>query len=184
MSDMYSRLRKLATTIKTAQGAPQNLTAPMAAGDLGGGMPNTGAGPVEGAMGTTMPGGEGGAMPEEAIAPLEEEAPAEEGGKELDSPTPWIVKFHNDNFWIGKVFPSEYIEEAVKFFSQRKSVPKEQVREYLEKLKEGKKEEMPQEMQQAPELEEGAAAGAAPAPAPEAGAAAPAPEQDLMSQMP
>lgn len=189
MSDMESRLKKLATTIYV-KAQQKGLTSPMAAGggDMGG-MPTSAAGeggPVEGAMGATIPGAEGADM-----APMEappEEAPADEEGKkeELDSPTPWIVKFHNDNFWIGKVFPAEYIEEAVKFFSQRKSVPKEQVREYLEKLKEGKKEEMPPEFQQALEVDEMAAAGGAPAAPAAPGGPAPAAggEAGFMSQMP
>ena len=174
-----SRLLKIANRIKVAQ--ESNIVNPAAAGGEAV-MPTM-------PMGEAAPAGEGdiagapGDMGMGEATPLD--APAEEeGGKEIDKPTSWIVKFHKDNFWIGKVFPGSYMEEAVSFFSQRKSVPKEQVREYFEELKSGDIEEMPQELADAPETElegGGEMGGPAPSEGAPAGAAGgiPAAEQQF-----
>ena len=153
------------------------------------------AGTSEGAMpmgGTGTPSAEappavGAGTDNAPDAPMDEMASEDEGleapekkDSNLDNPTPWIVKFHEGNFWVGRVFPEEYIDQAVRFFSERKSIPKEQVREYFEKLKEGKKEEMPEEMQNAPDIDEGAVAPAeGGAPTPPAGG-----EMAMMGEMP
>ena len=145
MSEYTERIMKLAYNVRLAQMEQQ----PAGAGAAMGGAAMAG--------GPTMP--PAGAMEEAPDAGMEEgapeEEPMEEGGEdeELGKPTPWIVKYDekNKNFWIGKVFPDEYIDQAVKFFAQYKSVPKEHVREYFEKLMEGKQEKMPPEMEQAPE---------------------------------
>jgi len=175
MGDIRKRILKVAGKIKEAQMPAPGMAAPpmeMPAGTVG----------LEGApaavppMGPEMPAGdvEPGMVEEPEVEPEEEK-------KELEEVTSWLVKWDDKNeaWWIGKVFPEKFKDEAVKFFSQRKSVPKENVDEYLEELKEGKREEMPEELAEAPEIEE---EGMMPMPA--AGAPAEGAEAQMMAAMP
>ena len=158
--DMVDRIKKLAYTVKMAQEMTGAGTAPGAAvSPSGSGMPPSSA---LGMPPSGVEAGEPADMPEEDLNKLPDAEEGEGDKKELDKPTPWIVKYDqkNKNFWIGKVFPDEYIDQAIQFFAQRKSVPKEQVREYLEKLMEGGDAAMPKEMAEAPETgEEGGMPG-------------------------
>jgi len=153
MTDFMDRLVRLASTIKEAQ--VPDIVQPTAAGGGGPMMPSSegGAGSPDGAMGATLPdAGADTPIPDMSVEPPADEEKPEEKKSEIEKPTSWIVKFHEGNFWIGRVFPEDYIDQAVSFFSQRKSVPKEQVRDYFEKMREGKKE-TPKEISEAPETE-------------------------------
>ena len=155
MSETRDRIQKLATLVKLAQMAAMMQPGAGVAAMPGGAMTAPTAAPGEmmaapGAAGMEeMPPEE---MVEDAAEPTEEEEPK----GSLDKPTSWIVKYDKDKeiFWVGKAFPKKNLDQVISFFSQRKSVPKAQVREYLEKLMEGKDEKMPEELSQAPEIED------------------------------
>jgi len=154
MTETRSRIKNLATLIKVAQ-----MALPGAQQGMGGNVdPNAGGGVA--AMGAATP-----EMPEQQDAqeemgiedPSQDQNEEEETNSSLDKPTSWLVKYDKEKgiFWLGKAFPKKNIDQVVSEFSQRKSVPKAQVREFLEKLMEGKDEKMPAEMAQAPEISEG-----------------------------
>ena len=127
-------------------------------------MPTTGGNSMGvqgdvGAMGAGIPGaGEAAEMPDtskqDPSVDFTDAEPKEETEEKsaLEKPTSWIVKFSDGNFWIGRVFPEKYMSEAITFLSERKSIPKEHVREYFEKLKEGKKE-TPEEISEAQDID-------------------------------
>lgn len=164
---------------KTAQDMPGGNLAPGGAVNMDAGMgmpPSTQTGQDSMANASMVDPASEPPIDETMGEDVPEEGMDEEG--KLEKATKWIVKYHNGNYWIGRVFPEKFIEDASKFMSQRTGVPKEQVREYLEKLKdEGETqtgEEMPEpEADAMPEGEavpgaEAAGAGAGTPPQPQA----------------